>query len=324
MTGRSLFRIYSMTKPITAVAAMMLHEEGRFQLDDPVSRYLPEFKDVMVQEAGGAAPRRPVREITVSDLLLHISGLSHRTSDLYREAKVRLRTDALPVFVGKIARAPLMEDPGTRYRYSEGTTVIGRLIEVWSGRPLDVFLEERVFKPLGMHDTSFWASPEDRSRLTTVYAPASGGGLSPPDIEELPFTEKPALLEGAVGLLSTVPDFLRFSQMLLNGGVLDGARLLTAQTVETITANGLPESVLLARGGGMGWGLANVNIVLDPASAGYPADRGEYGWDGTAGTIFWIDPEQGMITILMTQSVPANPDSLRQKFKTIVQRALTD
>jgi CubicO group peptidase (beta-lactamase class C family) len=299
---------------------MMLHEEGRCQLDDPVARYLPEFKDVVVQDPGGGAPRRPLRAITVSDLLLHTSGLSHRTSELYRTARVRSRSDPLPTFVDKIARAPLMEDPGTRYRYSEGTTVVGRLIEIWSGRPLDAFLEERVFKPLGMPDTAFWASPEKKSRLTTVYTLAPAGGLTPIEIEELPFTEKPALIEGAVGLLSTVPDFLRFCQMLLNGGVLDGARLLAAKTVQTITANGLPDGVLRARGGGMGWGLANVNVVLDPASAGYPADRGEYGWDGTAGTIFWIDPAKEMITILMTQSVPANPDSLRQKFKTIVQQ----
>jgi CubicO group peptidase (beta-lactamase class C family) len=324
MTPRSLFRIYSMTKAVTAVAAMMLHEEGHFKLDDPVSRFLPEFKEVMVQGAEGAASHRPAREITVSDLLLHTSGLSHRTSDLYRTARVRARSDSLPAFVGKIVRAPLMEDPGTRYRYSEGTTVVGRLVEIWSGRPFDVFLAERVLGPLGMADTGFWVAPENKSRLATVYGPAPAGGLTPIEIEEVPFTERPALIEGAVGLVSTAPDFFRFAQMLLNGGELDGKRLLSARTVETITANGLPDAVLKARGGGMGWGLANVNVVMDPARAGYPANRGEYGWDGTAGTIFWSDPATGTIAILMTQSVPANPDSLRQKFKAIIQQSVVD
>jgi CubicO group peptidase (beta-lactamase class C family) len=324
MTTRSLFRIYSMTKALTAVAAMMLHEEGRFQLDDPVSKYLPEFKDVVVQADGAATPRPAARAITVADLLLHTSGLSHRTSDLYRTTRVRSRADSLPAFVGKIARAPLMEDPGTRYRYSEGTTVVGRLVEIWSGRPFDAFLAERVLEPLGMTDTGFWVSPENKGRLATVYGPGARGGLTPIEIEEVPFTDRPALIEGAVGLVSTVPDFLRFSQMLLNGGELDGVRLLSARTVQAITTNGLPDDVLKARGGGMGWGLGNVNVVIDPARAGYPANRGEYGWDGTAGTIFWSDPTTRTIAILMTQSVPANPDSLRQRFKALVQQSLVE
>lgn len=172
MTDRSLFRIYSMTKSVTAVAAMMLHEEGRFSLADPVSKYLPEFRQVMVQASAEAAPRRPVREIRVEDLLLHTSGLSHRTSELYTRAQVRSRAIALPAFIENIVRAPLMEDPHTRYRYSESTTVLGRLIEIWSGKTLDTFFEERVFRPLGMTDTGFWVRPEQRDRLTRVYAPS--------------------------------------------------------------------------------------------------------------------------------------------------------
>jgi len=215
--------------------------------------------------------------------------------------------------VTNIVRVPLMEDPGTRFRYSEATTVLGRLVEIWSGQPLDRFLDDRVLRPLRMDDTAFWVRPEQRGRLTTVYAPADGGGLKPIEIEEVPFTQKPALLEGAVGLVSTVPDYLRFAQMLLNNGELDGVRVLRAATVETITRNGLADAVLAARGGSMGWGLANVNVALD---------GGEYGWDGTAGTIFWNDPAHEMVTILMTQSVPANPDSLRQRFKAIIVRAI--
>jgi CubicO group peptidase (beta-lactamase class C family) len=325
MTERSLFRIYSMTKPVTAVAAMMLHEEGRFRLDDPVSKYLPEFKEVTVLGSPGQAPRRPARDITVRDLLLHTSGLNHRTSELYRTAKVRSRAITLPQFITNIVRVPLMEEPGTRYRYSEGTTIVGRLIEVWSGKPLEVFLDERVFTPLRMVDTTFWVRPEQRTRLTTVYRSAPAGGLTPIEIEELPFTERPALIEGAVGLVSTVPDFMRFSQMLLNHGALAGARLLSATTVETMVGNGLSDAVLQTRGSrAMGWGLGNVNVVLDPATLSYPANRGEYGWDGSAGTIFWIDPGTDTITILMTQSAPANPDSLRERFKTLVQQALVD
>jgi CubicO group peptidase (beta-lactamase class C family) len=321
MTEASMFRIYSMTKPITAVAVMMLHEEGRFRLADPVSKYLPEFKDVTVP-VPGAAPRRPAREITVEDLLLHTSGLNHRTSEEYRTAQVRSRLDSLPQFIEKIARAPLMEDPGTRYRYSESPTVLGRLVEIWSGKPFDEFLKDRVFTPLGMSDTVFWVNPRQRPRLTTVYAVAPAGGLTPTEIEAVPFTESGALKEGAVGLVSTVPDFLRFSQMLLNRGALNGHRLLQTATVDRMVANGLPEAILKARGGAMGWGLGNVNVVMNSEGLTYPANRGEYGWDGSAGTIFWIDPALELVTVLMWQSVPANPDALRQRFKTIVHDAL--
>jgi len=323
MTDASMFRIYSMTKPITAVAVMMLHEEGRFRLNDPVSKYLPEFKDVTVV-VPGSAPRRPARAITVEDLLLHTSGLNHRTSEEYRTAQVRSRLDSLPQFVEKIARAPLMEDPGTRYRYSESPTVLGRLVEIWSGRPFDEFLNERVFKPLGMSDTVFWVNPSQHARLTTVYTLAPGGGLTPTEIEAVPFTERGALKEGAVGLVSTVPDFLRFSQMLLNRGELNGRRLLRASTVDRIVSNGLSEAILKSRGGAMGWGLGNVNVVMNPGGLNYPANRGEYGWDGSAGTNFWIDPELEMVTVLMWQSVPANPDSLRQRFKTLVHDAVAN
>jgi len=315
MTERSLFRIYSMTKPVTAVAVMMLHESGRFSLTDPVSKYLPEFKDARVALPDGAV-RPPTREITVRDLLLHTSGLSHRTAEIYRTARVRVRTDTLPQFVAKITRAPLMEDPGTRFRYSEGTTVLGRLVEIWSGQKFDTFLGDRVFKPLGMTDTGFWVRPDQRDRLTTAYQPAAGGGLTAIEIEpEAPCTARPALLEGAVGLVSTVPDYLRFCQMLLNRGELNGVRILSAKTVDMMTANSLSDEVLALRGGGRGWGLGNVDVALD---------TGEYGWDGTAGTIFTINPRRELITVLMWQTVPADPDRLRARFKALVDRAIVD
>ena len=324
MTERSLFRIYSMTRPITAVAVMMLHEEGRFNLDDPVAKFIPEFKNVVVLGEQGEAPRPAAKAITVRDLLLHTSGLNARTSEIYRREQVRTRTMTMAQFIANLVRVPLMEDPGTRYRYSEGTSVLGRLVEIWSGTPFEVFLEERIFRPLRMTDTMFWAAtPDARARLATVYGPAQGGGLAQVETETLPFTERPTLIEGAVGLLSTVPDYLRFAQMLLNRGELDGVRLLSAKTVEMMTTNGLSEAVQKARGSSMGWGLANVQVLLSPA-ADDPASKGEYGWDGTAGTIFWVDPGKEMVTVLMTQSVPSNPDQIRQRFKSIVQQAIVN
>lgn len=324
MTERSLFRIYSMTKAVTAVAVMMLSEEGQFQLTDPVSKYLPEFKDVMVQETPDAARRHPSRAITVADLLLHTSGLSHRTSELYRQLRVRSRSIELAQFITNITRAPLMEDPGTRFRYSEATTVLGRLVEVWSGQKFDAFVSTRILGPLGMTDTSFWVEPAARPRLVTVYQSVQGGPPAPFEIEELPFTERPKLMEGAVGLVSTAPDFLRFGQMLLNKGELGGVRLISAKTAEAMTQNGLPPAVLQQRGGGMGWGLGNVDVVVTPSSRGYLTSPGEYGWDGSAGTFFAIDPARETVVILMTQNLPASPDGLRQKFKAAIQQALVD
>jgi CubicO group peptidase (beta-lactamase class C family) len=324
MSERSLFRIYSMSRPITAVAVMMLHEEGRFNLDDPVAKFIPEFEKVLVSGTQGAPPRKPAHPITVRDLLLHTSGLNARTSEIYRREQVRSRTMTMAQFIANLVRVPLMEDPGTRYRYSEGTTVLGRLVEIWSGKPFEVFLDERIFRPLRMTSTMFWAAtPDERARLTTVYGPAPGGGLIQIDIETLPFTERPTLIEGAVGLLSTVPDYVRFSQMLLNKGELDGVRILSAKTVETMTRNGLSEAVQKTRGESIGWGLANVQVVLNP-TAGDAANVGEYGWDGTAGTIFWVDPGKDLLAVLMTQSVPSNPDQIRQRFKAIVQQAIVD
>ena len=285
-------------------------ERGRVSLSDPVQKYLPEFAEVRV--GTGDAARRPSRPITVEDLLLHTSGLSHRTSDLYQAQKVRSRADTLPQFITNITRAPLMEDPGTRFRYSEATTVLGRLVEVWLSAGLTATLSE----------TRFWVPSDARGRLATVYGPPQAGGLRPVEIEEVPFTERPGLLEGAVGLVSTVPDFVRFSQMLLNRGELDGVRLLKADTVQRMVGNGLAPEVLQARGDKMGWGLGNVNVVIDPSGVNYPAPVGEYGWDGTAGTIFWVDPSRQLVTVLMTQSSPANPGGIRQRFKTLVEQAV--
>lgn len=323
MTDASLFRVYSMTKAVTAVAVMMLVEEGKLRLEDPASKYLPEFGSVTVQDAG--ALRKPARDITVRDLLLHTSGLSHRTSELYRERKVRSRADTLPQFIVNITRVPLMEDPGTRFRYSEATTVLGRLVEVVSGRGFDTFVNERILAPLGMRDTHWWVDAGARGRLATVYQRGPDEALAPFEIEEVPFTDRPALMEGAVGLVSTAMDFLRFGQMLLNRGELDGVRLLSAATAESITRNGLADPILKARGNGaVGWGLANVDVVVGPGSRGYLTTVGEYGWDGSAGTFFAVDPSRELVVTLMTQNLPANPDGLRQKFKAAVVEAIVE
>ena len=314
MTERTLFRIYSMTKPVTAVAAMMLHERGRFALTDPVAKFIPEFKNVVVASAD-ATTRPAARAITVQDLLLHTSGINHRTSQLYQREKVRSRSQTLPQFIANIVRVPLMEDPGTRYRYSEGPTVVGRLIEIWSGQPLDTFMASQIFRPLGMTDTSFWVSPEQAPRFATRYA-GGASGLVPNEIEDVPFTVRPALIEGAVGLISTAPDFLRLSQMLLNKGELGGVRLLSAKSVESMTINGLTEAMVKERNG-MGWGIGNVEVVVDAAAQKVPSSRGEYGWNGSAGTYFWNDPSADMVIILMTQYA----DRLAAPFKTLVRQA---
>lgn len=322
MSERTLFRIYSQTKAVTAVAVMMLREEGKFQLAEPASKWLPEFKNVMVQTADGGS-RKPAREITVEDLLLHTSGLSHRNDAPYRQRQVRVRSQGLARFVTNITQAPLMEDPGLRFRYSEGTTVLGRLVEIWSGQPFDTFVTERILKPLGMNDTSFWVEGEAQARLATVYRLAQTGGLTPFEIEEdVPFTTRPALIEGAVGLVSTAPDFLRFCQMLLNKGELDGVRLLSAATVEMMTKNGLSSPVLQQRGGATGWGLANVDVVITPSPRGYLTAAGEYGWDGSAGTFFSIDPARQLIVMLFAQNVPASPEGLRQRFKAAIDQSV--
>lgn len=313
MAENTIFRIYSMAKPVTAVAAMILFEEGKFELDDPVLDYLPEFSNVRVANPNGSL-RAPARPITVRDLLLHTSGLNHRTSPEYTAARVRSRDQTLPQFIENIVAAPLAEDPGTRYRYSESPTVLGRLIEIWSGQPFDEFLQQRIFGPLGMVDTGFWVEEDDQHRFAEVYGPAPGGGLQPVQIEEVGFDSRPPLLEGAVGLVSTAPDFLRFGQMLLNGGSLGSARILQPATVAMMTENGLSPEMTATRGG-RGWGLGNV--VVESGS-------GEYHWNGSAGTDFWVDPRSGTVGVLMTQTSPAFPDNLRQTFKSTVQESILD
>lgn len=223
MPEDALFRLYSMTRSITSTAVMVLWEEGRFTLDDPISMYLPQFTNqhvFMDADAPDMTRTRPRSgDITIRHLLTHTSGIGSRSSRIYRTEQVRLRSITLSRMVDNTARVPLFEDPGTRFRYGISTTILGRLVEIWSGQPFETFLRERVLEPLGMSDTVFWADPERADRLTTVYRLDNGSGeLHPYAIETVPFTERPTLIEGGVGLLSSTMDFLRFSQMFLNGG----------------------------------------------------------------------------------------------------------
>ena len=331
MPQDALFRLYSMTRSITSTAAMILWEEGKFQLDDPIATYLPQFADQRVFVDAGAPDMSQTRarrgDITVRHLLTHTSGIGSRSSPIYRTERVRLRSITLPQMVDNAARVPLFEDPGTRFRYGISTTMLGRLIEIWSGMPLEQFLDERVFEPLGLRDTVFWADRDRADRLATVYRrDNASGALNPHAIEEIPFTEQPTLIEGGVGLLSSTMDFLRFSQMFLNKGEFGGTRVLRPETVEMMTRNHIPDSVLPlgTRGymAGSGWGLG-FNVVLDSSAYTFPVGEGEYWWDGSAGTRFSIDPEHGIITVIMAQVSPARGGGFREEFKKLVYDAIT-
>ncbi len=327
MSEDALFRLYSMTRPITSLAAMILWEEGAFQLDDAVARYLPQFESQRVFLDAGAPSMDRTRtrsgDITVEHLLLFTSGLGNRSSSIYRAEGVRSRSISLEQMVDNAARTPLFEDPGTRWRYGISTTILGRLVEVWSGMALEDLLQERVFEPLGMRDAVFWVEPDRADRLATVYRPSPEGDLRPYQIEDVPFTERPTLIEGAVGLVSSTMDFLRFSQMFLNGGELDGRRILQPETVALMTVNRVPDALLPLnpRSLGRGWTLG-FSAVIDAREFSYPVNDGDYWWDGSAGTRFWIDPTEDMITIVMAQVSPSRGGGFREEFKTGVYDAI--
>ena len=331
MRDDALFRLYSMTRPITSLAAMILWQEDRFELDDPVSRYLPEFAGQRVfaeaadPDVAATRPRRT--EMTVEHLLLHTSGLGSRGSAIYRAEQVRLRSITLPQMVGNAARVPLFEDPGTRWRYGISTTILGRLVEVWSGMPFDEFLRQRVLEPLGMTDTVFRVDPSRAHRFGPAYRPGPDGELRPHAIEVVPFTEQPALIEGGVGLVSTVRDYLRFSQMFLNGGELDGVRVLEPDTVATMTVNRVPDALLPLGFGnpqpGRGWTLG-FSAVMDAEVFPYPVSAGTFWWDGSSGTRFFIDPVQDMVTVIMAAASPSYGNGFREGFTAAVYAALVD
>ncbi len=332
MPEDALFRIYSMTRPVTSLAAMILYEEGRIALDDPISKYLPEFAEQRVfldPDAPDMAQTRARQgDITVADLMRHTSGLGSRSSAIYVAEQVRLRSLTAEQVSRNAARVPLFEDPGTAFRYGLSATVLGRLVEVVAGMPYDEFLQQRVFDPLGMKDTVFWVDPSRVDRLATVYRPAADGTLRPHEMEEIPFTEKVPLVEGGVGLVSSTLDFARFSQLFLNGGELFGQRILRPETVQLMMENAVADELLPLEDSGYmaasGWTLGGFAYALDPARYDHTVSQGEVWWDGSAGTRFWIDPVQGIVTVIMAQISPASGRGFREEFKNGVYEAIVE
>ncbi len=332
----TLFRIASMTKPITSVAIMMLYEEGRFQLEDPVSTYIPAFKHLKVLAHPTDRPEESAlqpleREITIRDLLTHTSGLSYGLSNapidsLYR--RIWSPDHTLADMMDLLGTFPLAHQPGTRWRYSIATDVLGYLVEVLSGTPFDQFVRERIFTPLGMIDTDFYVPAEKIDRLATLYRVSESEGMSA--LDRLPPTRPPRAPSGGGGLFSTASDYVRFAQMLLNGGELGGVRLLGRKTVELMTRDHLPPGVGLPdvfvrtyRLQGYGFGLG-FRVRTDVAASQFLGSEGEYGWAGAHETYFLIDPEEELIALYMTQLSPSGYYPLRRQFTVLVYQAIVE
>ncbi len=344
VTEDTLYRIYSMTKPITSTAIMMLYEEGKFQLDDPIARYLPMFKEMRVY-AGGTAENYdtvPAKgPITFKQLLTHTSGLTYGftgspVSAIYQAAKFDFQTDdgTLRSMMERLAKLPLLAQPGTEWNYSVSTDVLGALVEAISGMGFDKFLKTRIFDPLGMADTGFYVRAEQRARFAANYQKEDGGGMKLIDEPKTSRYLKPEpLCSGGGGLVSTAADYLRFCKMIARKGELDGVRILGRKTVEFMRVNHLQSGGDLASMGmprfsestmaGIGFGLGFA-VVLDPAKAELLCSTGEHYWGGAASTAFWIDPQEDVIAILMTQLMPSSSYPIRRELRTLVNQALID
>ena len=341
----AIFRIYSMTKPITSVAVMMLYEKGLFQLRDPVHRYIPAFRDQGVFRMGSypqfltEPPSRPMR---IKDLLMHTSGLTygfmHSTNvdSAYRKAGLDgARTDkTLEEMVETLARIPLEFSPGEAWNYSMATDVLGYLVEVVSGRPFEDFLREEILEPLGMSDTGFFVPPEKQSRLPACYERRANKKLVlQDDPDKSTYLERPRGPSGGGGLVSTAQDYLRFCEMMRRGGELDGTRLLSRKTVELMTCNHLPDNrdlTQMARGTfsetpyeGVGFGLG-FSINLGAGRTGATGSAGEYAWGGAASTAFWIDPVEELVVIFMTQLMPSATYDFRAQLRAITYGSIID
>ena len=329
MAKDTIFRIYSMTKPITSVAVMMLWEQGRFLLSDAIAKYLPEFSAPQVAVERGAEIERvaAARAITIQDLLRHTSGLTYEfrgsgpVHKMYMGAKVDRRAQTSAEHSATLGSLPLLHQPGTRWEYSRSTDVLGRLVEVLSGVPLSVFFERHILAPLGMVDTAFHVPPQHHSRLAQAFAadPDSGGA-----IRLLEVRDPPGFESGGGGLVSTASDYARFLQMLLNGGTLDGCRTLSRKTIEFMTADhlgpitGAPD--LLPPGHGFGLGFA---VRLQTGFNSSPGSIGLYFWGGLAGTAFWVDPAEKLFAILLIQA-PGRREYYRTLFRDLVYAAFDD
>ncbi|MGW3199611.1 serine hydrolase domain-containing protein [Streptomyces sp. NPDC001118] len=338
----TLWRIYSMTKPVTAVAVLQLVEEGRLALDDPLDRYLPAFAKPVVYEGGSGAEMRTHPAdgpILIRHLLTHTAGLTfgyyhrHPVDALYRASGLEYSVPPgadLAETVEVYARMPLQFEPGTQWNYSVASNLLGRLIEVVSGQPLDAFFTERILRPLGMSDTGFHIEPEQADRLAELYGETDGGGIAP--VPGLPVRGRPRFLSGSGGLVSSAYDFHRFMEMLRRGGELDGVRLLSADMVALMTRNQLPGDAVLRvfgapvhqeRGNdGLGFGF-NVSVVTDPSRTLAPSSLGTYGWTGAATTAFWVDPAHELTVQFMTQVRPKTLKIFPQ-LRRLVHEALVD
>jgi CubicO group peptidase (beta-lactamase class C family) len=330
MRTDTIFRVYSMTKPIVSVAAMMLFDQGRLFLSDPVAKYLPEFKDVQVGvvREGSVTGQVPAeRAMTVQDLLRHTSGLTYEIlaeapiRKLYARAKIYRRDWTNEEFSKALAALPLMYQPGTVWDYSRATDVLGRVVEVVSGQSLHDFFQQRIFEPLGMMDTGFHVPASQHHRLAEPFAQDPDTGA---DVHVLDVREPVALDMGGGGLVSTAADYALFCQMLLDGGVLDGQRLLSRKTVELMTADhlgGIPSvNDLLPPGHGFGLGFA---VRLQTGISPVAGSAGLYFWGGMAGTTFFIDPKEDLYAVLMVQA-PGQRDEVRSLFRNLVYAAIGD
>jgi CubicO group peptidase (beta-lactamase class C family) len=333
----AIFRVYSMTKPITSVAVMMLYEEGRFLINDPVSRFIPGFKHTKVfarKTDSGFELADLEREITILDLLTHTSGLSYGfepdllyVDKLYQqriwEARQRDRSTTLEEQVRELTRLPLAFQPGSAWRYSMATDVLGYLVQVVSDMPFDEFLRGRIFEPLGMVDTDFYVPEAKVGRLAVVYGPAEGGGIKALDESAGRDYTRPTLCpSGGGGLVSTTADYLQFARTLLNKGELDGVRLLGRKTVEWMAVNHLPPNVHTWEDPTCGFGLGfGVQVSLARRNLG---SVGRYGWGGAAGTRFWVDPQEELINLFMIQFMPGSHYPIQDEFEVFTYQALVD
>lgn len=340
MTTDAIFRIYSMTKPITAVAAMMLLEEGRFRLFDPISMFLPEFEKMQVitgkNTNGGLITEPATCPITVRDLFTHTAGFSYGFDEndpldrLYQKELWQHRDlgtlNTLAGMVKKIAALPLAYEPGTNYRYSVAIDVLGYLVEVVSGMPFDRFLHKRIFEPLGMPDSGFTVSAEKAHRLVHMYGPddKNPGALADIDPHERSRFLRPVDIPmGGGGMVSTAADYLRFAQMILNGGELNGARLLGRKTVEFMRQNHLPRGLFIDPNQAEGHGLGGF-VIMDSASTQVMISPGSWGWSGAANTYFWVDFQEDLIGLQLTQYQPYGIYGFHADFRNLVYQALTD
>jgi len=349
----TIWRIYSMTKPITGVALMSLYERGMFQLGDPVARFIPEWRDLKVREQTPDGQERlvdPERPMTVRDLLMHMSGLGFGGGPTLAElfapegsgmrggltpGSRRGRDATLATMVERYAEYPLEFHPGSHWLYSVSTDICGRLVEIMSGQRFDDYLREVIFAPLGMNDTGFVVPADKVARFAACYRrdPAKNLILLD-DPQTSGYRNEPSFLSGGGGLVSTTGDYLRFCQMMLNGGELNGTRILGRKTVELMTSNHLPpgrdlQSVAQPGGygevgfPGMGFGLT-VAVAGTPAATQVIGSAGEYMWGGAASTIFWIDPKEDLVVTFMTQLIPSGTFNFRGQLKSLIYGAIAD